>query len=64
MALTGILLTQNARYAVRTYLANRQKMIFTVYFGLLIALGLLVSQVTARTLNFVQEAKTQNILEP
>jgi hypothetical protein len=64
MTLTGVLLAQNARYAVRTYLANRQKMIFTVYFGLLISLGLLVTRVTARTLSLVQDAKDSAALEP
>lgn len=59
--LVALLLIPNARYAVRQYMADRNKLIFTVYMVLLITLGYMVVSLTTHLLEFVQTS--QEVIE-
>ena len=53
----AVLWIPNARYAVRQYMADRNKLIFTVYMVLLIVLGYLVVSLTTHILEFAQASQ-------
>ena len=57
IALVGVLWFKNTRYAVRQYLANRQKLLFTVYMVFLVTLGYLIIHVTTRMMLLVQASQ-------
>lgn len=57
VVLTGVLLSQNARYALRQYLASRDRLILTLYLTFLVILGALILYVTRRTLDIVQDIR-------
>jgi len=54
VVLVAFLLIPNARYAVRQYMADRNKLIFTVYMVLLIFLGYMVVSLTTHFMEFAQ----------
>jgi hypothetical protein len=65
VSLTAVLLSRNARYAVREYLANRRFLIFTLYMGFLAVFGGLVVHVASRVINLIQAGQeTAETLEP
>jgi hypothetical protein len=51
------LVIPNGLYAFRQYLANRNLVLLTVYFGFLMLLAYLLLHVTTRTAELVQTAK-------
>ena len=55
--LVGVLWFKNTRYALKQYLANRQKMIFTIYMAFLLILGFLIVHVTSRVMSLVQASQ-------
>ncbi len=55
--LVACLVIPNALYGFRKFLEDRNRLVFTVYFGLLVLLCSLVLHTTARTAEFVQAAK-------
>ena len=57
VALVGLLLIPNARYAFRQYWANRNRALFTIYMAFLIALGYLVVMLCTRFLAFAQTSQ-------
>ena len=57
VAMVALLWIPNARYAVRQYLADRNKLIFTVYMLLLLILGYMVVTLTTHILAFAQASQ-------
>lgn len=57
VALVGVLLFRNTRYAMRQYLASRNRALFTIYMIFLLGLGSLLMHITARLMDFVQTAR-------
>jgi hypothetical protein len=56
-ALVGLLWYKNTRYAIKQYLANRHKLIFTLYMSLLGGLGYLIIHVTTRVMTLAQASR-------
>ena len=56
VALVGILLIKNARYAFRQYLTDRNRLILSLYFLFLFILGYMVIRITFRVISLVQVA--------
>ncbi len=57
VVLVALLVVPNALYAFRQFLANRDLLWVTVYFGFLLLLGYLLLHMTTRTVELVQTAK-------
>src|SRR5579859_2732563 len=55
-ALTGILMSRNARYALRQYASDRNRLILTLYMALLVGFGYLVLHTTSRVMELVLAA--------
>jgi ABC-type lipoprotein release transport system permease subunit len=62
MALLAALLSRNARYAVRRYLADRNRLVLSLYLIFLFALGTMVIHITIRVMNLVQTANETEVL--
>jgi len=63
VGLVGVLLLRNAHYAVREYFRNRNKIVLSIYMTFLIALGVIVTQLTYRLIEFVQAAQEGETLQ-
>lgn len=63
-ALVAVLLSRNARYAVREYLAKRNRVIFSVYVTFLLILGYLLIHVTSRILDITEQIHESKIIDP
>lgn len=56
VALTLVLILRNARYALRQYVSDRNKLILSLYFIFLLGLGYMIIRITARVMNLVETA--------
>ena len=56
VGLTFILIARNARYALRQYVLDRNRLILSLYGIFLLAFGYMVIHITARMMNLVQAA--------
>jgi hypothetical protein len=59
VALVALLCFKNARYAIRQYLSDRNRVTLTVYLILLAVLAYLVIQLTSRVMDFSQTVQQQ-----
>ena len=57
VVMVALLWIPNTRYAVRQYLANRNKLLFTVYMVLLIGLGFMLISITTHVLTLAQASQ-------
>lgn len=57
IGMVALLWIPNTRYAVRQYLADRNKLLFTVYMGLLIILGYMVVSLTTHIIDFARASQ-------
>jgi len=55
--LVGVLLIPNALYAVRRFMASKDRVWFVTYMTFLIALAYLLIHIAVRTVDVVQSAK-------
>jgi len=56
VVLVGVLLTKNARYAIRRYASDRNRLLLTLYFVFLVILGTMIIHITSRVISLVQAA--------
>jgi len=56
-ALVLYVISANVRYAVRQYLANSNRMLFTLYMIFLLLFGVIVVRSTLRIVDLFQDAK-------
>ena len=61
-ALVAVFISRNVRYAIYKYWACRQRAVFTLYLIFLLIFGLLVMNLTAKVLDFTQQAKQMDVL--
>ena len=63
-ALMSALVFKNVRYAVGQYLANRNRAVLTVYLALLFTFAYFVLHLTFRVLDFAQNAREPDLVQP